>query len=105
MNPAHLKHRITFFKEAEVEDNDGFKTTQPVDVCKVWSAIKTVSGSEYYSADATQHKNTYRFIIRYRDGLDPRMMINYKGRIFDIESILNDDERMKTLTIIAKERV
>lgn len=105
MNIGNFKHRITFFKEAEVEDDDGFKTKTPVDVCKVWSAIKTVNGSEYYSASATQHENTYRFIIRYRKGLDPRMMINYEGRIFNIESILNDNEQKKTLTIIAKERV
>lgn len=105
MNPAHFKHQITIFEEVEIEDDDGFKTKLPVDVCKIWSAIKTVSGREYYSAAAIQHENTYRFIIRYREGIDPRMMINYKGRIFDIESILNDDERHKTLTIIAKERV
>jgi len=105
MNPAQFKHRIIIFEEKEAEDADGFKTKSPVDICRIWAAIKTVGGREYVSAAATQNENTYRFIIRYREGLNPRMMVNYKGRIFDIESILNDDELRKTLTIVAKERV
>lgn len=105
MNPGELKHRIIIQEEKEVEDEDGFKTNTLVDVCKIWSAIKTVKGYEFVSAAATQHENIYRFIIRYRKGIDPRMVVNYQGRIFEIESILNDDELKKTITIIAKEHI
>jgi len=106
MNPGDLRHRITIQEEEVVgTDDDGFDITGLVDVCKVWTAIKTIKGYEYVSAAATQHENTYRFIIRYRKGIDPRMIVNYQGRIFEIESILNDDELKKYITIIGKERI
>ena len=106
MNPAKLKHRITIYEEVEIEDEDGFKITNPVDVCKVWAMFKTLRGSEYYTADAPQHELVSRIVIRYRKGIDARMKINYKGRIFDIiEPPINDDEQNKTLTILVKECV
>lgn len=106
-NSGSFKHRISIFKEVDGEDEDGF----PIDnarevIAEVWSAIKTVRGSEYVSANATQHEIVSRFIIRYRPGIDARMKIDYKGRVFDIiEPPINDDEQNKTLTILAKERV
>lgn len=105
MNPALFKHRITIFKEFSKEDEDGFSVEIREEIFRVWTAIKTVRGTEYVEAAAVQSENTYRFIIRYREGIDPHMKIDYKGRIFDIESVLNDDELRKTLTIVAKERV
>ena len=105
MNPGQFKHRIKIFTENETEDDDGFRAKNPVNVCEVWCAIKTIRGTEYFASATTQKENFYRFIIRYRSGIDSRMKIDYKGRIFEIESVLNDDELQKTLTIIAKERV
>lgn len=105
MNPALFKHRITIFKEKSDENENGFPIETREEICRVWTAIKTVRGTEYVEAAAVQSENTYRFIIRYREGIDPHMKIDYKGRIFDIESVLNDDEIRKTLTIVAKELV
>lgn len=105
-NSGSFRHKITIFKEVDGEDDDGFPIENARDeICIVWSAIKTIRGTEYVSAAATQNENTYRFIVRYRPGIDARMKIDYKSRIFDIESVLNDDEMHKTLTIVARERV
>lgn len=105
MNPAQFKHRITIFKEVFGEDADGFPIDAKEVIAELWTNIKTVRGTEYVSAAATQNENIYRFIIRYRPGIDVRMKVDYQGRIFDIESVLNDDELHKTLTIVARERV
>ena len=105
MNPALFKHRITFLKETITVDELMQENVEMVEVATVWCMIKTVSGREYFSAASTQNENTYRFIIRYKNGLTPDMQIKFKERLFNIESILNDDEKDKTLTIIAKERV
>lgn len=105
-NSGSFRNKITIYKEVTGEDEDGFPIDNAKEViANVWTAIKTVRGTEYVSAAATQNENTYRFIIRYRSDVDPRMKIDFKGRIFDIESVLNDDELQKTLTIVAKERV
>lgn len=68
--------------------------------------IKTVKGSEYIEASASQATRVYRFVIPYTSGITEEMRINMKGRIFDIiEPPMNDDEMNRTLTIIAKEYV
>lgn len=73
---------------------------------KAWAMIKTVKGSEYIEASASQATRVYRFVIPYTSGITEEMRINMKGRIFDIiEPPMNDDEMNRTLTIIAKEYV
>jgi len=62
-------------------------------------------GHEYFAAASVQAERTYRFIIRYTPGINETMKIDFQGRQFDIQSVLNDDEGKKTLTIIATERV
>lgn len=109
-NSGSYRHRITFqqFKETTDPETDRV-VTDWVDVKTVWCAIKTIKGNEYLSA-ATQREHverTYRFIIRYTPGINDSIQTRlvYKGRIFNIESILNDGESMKTLTIIGTEVV
>lgn len=106
-----FKHRVTFQEvvpNSGVNEN-GFPIDAWQDVKSAWAMIKTVKGSEYSSAASTQNENISRFVIHYTEGLHPDMRIVYKKkpvedeRFFDIESILNDDEADKTLTIIVKE--
>jgi SPP1 family predicted phage head-tail adaptor len=105
MNPGLFRHRITLLKMVVTEDEIGqqIEEWQPIRTC--WAAIKTVSGREYFTAASVQAERTYRFIIRYTPGINETMKIDYQGRLFDIQSVLNDDEGKKTLTIIATERV
>jgi SPP1 family predicted phage head-tail adaptor len=105
MNPGQFRHKITLMKPVTTQDEIGntIEEWQPVRAC--WAAIKTVSGREYFAAASVQAERTYRFIIRYTPGINETMKIDYQGRLFDIQSVLNDDEGRKTLTIIATERV
>lgn len=105
MNPGLLKHRITLLKLVASEDDIGNTVEEWQEVRTCWAMIKTVSGREYIAAASVQAERTYRFIIRYTKGIDEAMKIQYDGRLFDIKSVLNDDEERKTLTIIATERV
>jgi SPP1 family predicted phage head-tail adaptor len=109
MNPGLFRHRIAFqqYDENAVNEN-GFPLEENQrwqDVKTVWAMIKTLQGREYYEAASTQNENTVRFVIRYTSGINPDMRIKYKDRAFEILSVINDDERNITLTIIAKEVV
>jgi len=109
MNPGLFKHRITFqqYNHDAVNDN-GFPLPEDQrwsEYKSVWAMIKTLQGREYVQAASTQNENTTRFVIRYTTGLNADMRIVFKTRKFEIESIINDDERNKTLTIICKEKI
>ncbi|QWU46370.1 phage head closure protein [Bacillus sp. NP247] len=107
LNTGDFRNRIIIEQPEVIKD----ELNQPIEtdwkeVKRVWSMIKTVKGSEYIEASASQATRIYRFVIPYTSGITEEMRINMKGRIFDIiEPPMNDDEMYQTLTIIAKEHV
>jgi SPP1 family predicted phage head-tail adaptor len=104
MNPGLFRHRITFQSFSETTNENGFPVQDWTDIKTVWAMKKTLQGREYYQAAATQNENTVRWVIRYTKGLTPDMrIIDQNGQVYEIVSIINDDGRNTTLTIIAKE--
>ncbi|UYO18749.1 phage head closure protein [Bacillus sp. 41-22] len=107
LNTGDFRNRITIEQSVVIKDelNQVIETSWP-ELKKAWAMIKTVKGSEYIEASASQATRVYRFVIPYTSGITEEMRINMKGRIFDIiEPPMNDDEMNQTLTIIAKEHV
>ncbi|PQZ54502.1 head-tail adaptor protein [Bacillus sp. MYb209] len=107
LNTGDFRNRINIEQPVVIKDelNQVIETSWQ-ELKKTWSMIKTVKGSEYIEASASQATRVYRFVIPYTSGITEEMRINMKGRIFDIiEPPMNDDEMYQTLTIIAKEHV
>ncbi|MGH0601471.1 phage head closure protein [Bacillus mycoides] len=107
LNTGDFRNRIIIEQPEVIKDelNQVIETSWQ-ELKKAWSMIKTVKGSEYIEASASQATRVYRFVIPYTSGITEEMRINMKGRIFDIiEPPMNDDEMYQTLTIIAKEHV
>lgn len=102
INTGDFRHRINIQKPVETEDDLGQKDITWEDVKLVWAMIKTVQGREYLAAAANHSENTVRFVIRYSKGIDSSMRIVYKDKVYEIDSVINDDEMNKTLTIIGK---
>lgn len=101
MNPARFRHRIEIQEFIEMVNENGYPVEGWTRKFQLWSDIKTVKGSEVIKAAAEVNTETYRFIVRYVEGLNAKQRILFKGRIYDIQSVLNDDELHNTLTIIA----
>ncbi|MED1404279.1 phage head closure protein [Bacillus mycoides] len=107
LNTGDFRNRIIIEQPVVIKDelNQVIETSWQ-EFKKAWAMIKTVKGSEYIEASASQATRVYRFVIPYTSGITEGMRINLKGRIFDIiEPPMNDDEMNQTLTIIAKESV
>ncbi|HHT7228337.1 phage head closure protein [Bacillus thuringiensis] len=105
LNTGDFRNRISIEQPVVIKDelNQVIETSWQ-ELKKAWSMIKTVKGSEYIEASASQATRVYRFVIPYTSGITEVMRINMKNRIFDIiEPPMNDDEMYQTLTIIAKE--
>lgn len=97
----NFKHRIEIVEE---RPNPGPEpgTVETV-IARPWAAIKTLKGTEYNTATIAGNVGKTRFIIRYMKGLKPHTMkLRYRGITYDIESLTNDDEENRTITIIGK---
>lgn len=106
LNSGDFDKRIIFQKKQEVVDSDGYPIEGYVDINKDWAMVKNVTAKEYVAAKSTQSENITRFVVRYRKRyeLDDMydLVIDYKGKKYEVESVINDDERSMTLTIIGR---
>lgn len=101
MKGLNFKHRIEILGRIEYENSVGEIAERFGVLTKAWADIKTLKGEDHAVAIVQEHRITYRFIIRYMTGIDAFQRINFNGREYEIDSILNDNENNKTLTIIA----
>lgn len=104
MNPGKLRHRVTLQEFVEQVDEYG----TPIgsgwqDVCTVWAAVEPIQGREYILLQNTQSELTTRVRIRYRPGIKPSMRVLYGGRVFDIQSVIDLEERHIELQLMCKE--
>jgi SPP1 family predicted phage head-tail adaptor len=111
MKTSDYRQRITFLERLEnAKDKDGYRIPEDKawkSVKTVWAAIKTIQGREFYQAATIQAERTTRFVIRYSKSMEAllnnKMRVQYKNRIFEIESIINDNEANVTFTIMTSE--
>lgn len=96
----NFKHRIEI---VELKPNEGPEPGESEGLfSKVWADIRTMKGYEYDSATMAGNVGKSRFIIRYMKGIKPTMKVKHKELTYEIESMTNDDEDNRTITIIAK---
>lgn len=102
-----LNKRITFQKlDMSATDSMGQTKPQWVNLKPVWASFRPVRG---YEADEAARKfreeRTYKATIRYRPGISSDMRILFKGRLFEIKSVVNVNEANYKLEIECTEYV
>ncbi|HEQ3553586.1 phage head closure protein [Bacillus subtilis] len=107
MKTGDFNRRISILSYESVINEEGFTEETWLSVAEVWAAVKTTQGREFYQAATVQAERKTRFVIRYSKKMESLlkndMRISYKGREFDIKSVINDDEANITFTIMTEE--
>ena len=98
-----LRHRITIKEKTTSIDEEGFSQEVWAPVCTVWDRAENLRGREYFEAAAVQAERTVRFAIRYRDGLDTSMRIDFDGREYSITHLDHVEYRGAYMEILAME--
>ena len=96
-----LRQRITFLSR-NVQVRSGVSTTQWLTAFTCWCKVEPLSGREFWQAAAVNRENEVRFTIRYRDDVLPALRILFEGKLFDITSVLDVDNRHSKLEILAR---
>ncbi|MHB7919425.1 head-tail adaptor protein [Staphylococcus hominis] len=86
--------------ENGVNDEGSYTEIEKV-IARPWADVRTMKGREFESMGFTVNEQPIRFIIRYRKGIFPDQKIEYRGEMYNIQSVTNDDGRNYTLTIFA----
>lgn len=102
---ARFRHRVTIQQKGKVQDEYGQEREDWMDVATVWAAVEPLRGREYFEAHQVQAEVTTRIRIRYRPGVRPDMRVVYNGRIFNIQSVIDPEERHRELQLMCREVV
>lgn len=107
---GRLTNRITL--EAPRQPDEGRdQYGQPAEawatVADVWANVEPLSGRELWHAQQVQPDVTHRITLRYTSALkiDPGWRAVMNGRVFSFLSVLNIEERNRTIQVMAIERV
>lgn len=101
-----LRNRIDFITSATVTDEaTGLpETGEKVFAANVWAAIGGVTAMDLFQAQQYTKQVTHKVTIRYRRGILSSMRIRFRGRMFEIQGVVNVEERNVRLDIFCIER-
>jgi SPP1 family predicted phage head-tail adaptor len=105
MRAGRLRHRITIQDYTESQNSFGEATKNWTDYATVWAAVEPVKGREFWESQQINAEITTKVTMRYLAGIKPKMRILYDTRIFEIDSVINVDERNRELQLLVKETV
>ena len=103
---VHIKDKkISIGNLLAVLDPDGFQTgtewTPIPGGDNIWAYYRQSSGSEFFAAAAVQAKIDAVFEINWRDDLTTDMLVEFRGKRYDITRIDDFEGYKNTLTISA----
>lgn len=110
MQAGKLRHRVVIQQPAESQDAYGEPDFTWSTFATVWASIEPGRGQEYEQAQTVQQSITHRVMIRYCPGVTTQMRVKYtdrrgQTRYFDIEAVLDYQERGRTMELRCREQV
>lgn len=103
MRAGDLRKRVLIEQRATTQDTFGEQVQTWTTFASAWAAIDPLSGREMLAAQAFNQEVTHSIEIRYISGVNARMRINYGGRLFNINAVLNENERNRKLVLTCSE--
>ena len=92
MNAGKFRHKITIYRTETLKDSAGFQHEETTPVLEAHAEVKTFKGSTLIRNGTDFEKATTAFIIRKPvTRLDRKMLIGYKGKLYTIQ-YLNDND-------------
>lgn len=104
MRAGRLRHRITIQNPTKQRNAVGETVLAWTDLATVPAAVEPVSGKEFFAAKQIIAEVTHKIRTRYLLGVSPQSRILFNGREFEVNSVINPDERNRELEIMATEK-
>jgi len=105
MRAGSLRKRVELQSQATTKDAIGGSVGAWSTVSTVWAGIRPLRGQERFSNNKESAEVSHEIKIRYYAGLTTAHRIKYGARLFDIQAILNIQERDADMLIMAVEQV
>lgn len=105
MRAGELRNRIRIEQRTDAADGYGGLDTTWTVLDVVPAKIEPAGAGEGAENGRQMPKNRHKVTMRYRTGVLPAMRVISNGRALEIESVVNVEERNRTLELMCVERV
>lgn len=104
MIAPRLRHRVDIQNFATTRDsNTGAVVDAWTDFdTDVPAEIMPMSGREFLAAQSIQAGVNTKIILRYQDGVEPRMRVVHNATIYNIKAVLPDPTLKRHLTLMCE---
>lgn len=109
LQKGRLRHRVQIVQPTLSQDTTGGWNINSNDlILTTWASIEALTASEKFAAKQFASQVSHRVIIRnprsaVPQGISAKMQVWYNGRQFQIEGVLNPDERPDALVLVCME--
>lgn len=103
MRAGQLRHRLAVQKATESQSSSGEITVEWSILNWTWGQIVPLSGRELDAARQIKSEATHEIRLRYDSGLTSEHRLLFGSRVFEINAVLNVDERNRESRILARE--
>jgi len=103
MGSGELRNYIKIQNKVMVENENLEKVETWQDFKQCWAEIKPLDGREYWAARQTVSEVTGKIKIRYMAGVTNEMRVVDGAKIYDIEAVIDTENRHKELVLLVKE--
>jgi SPP1 family predicted phage head-tail adaptor len=104
MRAGRMDKRVEIQQPVSVPDGAGGQTVTWTTFDTIWASIEPLQGQEYIAAQQMQTAVTHRLRIRYLEGITAAMRVKFGARVFQIQSILNYNERNAEMQLMCVEQ-
>ena len=99
INNGRLRNRIDIYGKKQIETAIGSDKIVWSKIKTVYAEIRPLRGKEYLESVQLEHKVSYKITIRFMD-IDATNYIYYNGKFFDIESVIDVENRHRDLELM-----
>tara|TARA_R110002020_G_C16005853_1_gene750655 strand:- start:186 stop:494 length:309 start_codon:yes stop_codon:yes gene_type:complete len=98
-----MRHRVTIQKPTATTDTGGGSSISWGLLKEVFADIQPQTGRSMFQHGQEKEKVTHKLVMRYRADIGTNYRIKFGTRIFNIQSIINEDERKRWLILNCEE--
>ena len=105
MKAGLLRHRIKIEVGAETQNSFNEEVLDWSTFATRSASVSPLKGRELFDAQQRYSEVTHKIVMRYLAGVLPKMRVSFDSRFFDINAVLNIDERGIELHLLCSEIV
>jgi SPP1 family predicted phage head-tail adaptor len=106
MRTGSLSKRVKVIQINAVPDGAGGTTPSETEILETWASITPVKGQRAFQYNQIIQSTWYDVLLRYREDttITKDLILDYNGKELILHSVINKDERNRTIQIVAYEK-